>query len=415
MYYLPGTEGNGVTGTSTTVGGSPSADSNFSGGTDAPTGIDGSTSLETGESTFDIAADQWEDNRTTALDAIRDVVNSEYGLFWIARDGTMTFKNRAWIFKEVTTSSTVTFNGTHTGQNTEMSLSDIANYIVVEYTPRNTLSTGVIAKAVKTIAVPGSTGATRVHRRQGWPAQGVTPQNTEDTIDAGTTIARLPYVEPDTGRFIGAQTRIFPRKTTDYTVNDAEDGSGFDYTTTSPQRITMSLVDLGSAIEITFTNTATGTLYVRDLQIRGTGVVAFDAEQIIRADQTSIDAYAKRAISYKLPLYSDRALAEALAEYLLSRRKDAFTRTRDITLDGVVDIGGTCVFCIEIGDLVTITEPQTQISAQKHMVAGIEYNISDLGQAPATRFFLRRMDDVTYWILGDSTYSLLGETTRLGL
>jgi hypothetical protein len=63
---------------------------------------------------------------------------------------------------------------------------------------------------------------------------------------------------------------------------------------------------------------------------------------------------------------------------------------------------------------VTITETQAQISASKHMVIGFNIDLSVQRTSNIT-LNLKKVDDTTYWILGDATYGVLGSTTRLAI
>src|SRR5262249_35359132 len=62
------------------------------------------TNYHTGVSTLDVAADRWTADRTTALDAIAESAGSEFGRFFVQRDGTPTFYDRNWFFQPISTS-----------------------------------------------------------------------------------------------------------------------------------------------------------------------------------------------------------------------------------------------------------------------------------------------------------------------
>ena len=66
------------------------------GGADGPAGL---FDYEASTVTLDEIGATWEQDRTSGLRAIQDVVDSEgTALFWAAGDGTLTFKNRDWLF-----------------------------------------------------------------------------------------------------------------------------------------------------------------------------------------------------------------------------------------------------------------------------------------------------------------------------
>ncbi len=315
----------------------------------------------------------------------------------------------------------LTLDGEHYMQYSEINVDRVANYITVSYIPRSDLTAGVVAKADNAIRVPPQTGGKRWTRRKGWPGQGTTPYDigggvTETVLTPAAGIHPLPYVNPANGRFMAARNIIMPERGTDFTLNEEADGSGsFDYTVSEPQRVTLSMVESGSGLDITFTNTAIGNLYVRDFQVRGTGIVNYDAEQIIRADETSLGLYGQRMYTYRIPLDSGRIFAEAVAHYLLSRFKTPSTETDVVDLGYMDKVGAVNLFGLEIGDVIALSEDQTGISAHKLLIMGMAYDIPQGGRAPSVQLFTRRISDQTYWILGDSTYGVLGETTRLGI
>ena len=401
----PGTYANSVSlsesATNVTVSGAT-----LSGGTDEPSGL---TSLEAGKQTFTVAGDLWAEESTRAIHAISDCVYSEYGLFWVARDGTLTFKNREYEFAAPQTAATLTIDGHHTQQYGAIDEMRIKNRIVVNYQPRvKDVSNTVVAQASSIITVPGTSGTERYNRAQGYVGT-TTSDPTLDTLTAGDKLVRLPFRDVDTGVVIGATDLVTPVPNTDFTISEFYDGTGVDYTTLG--YVDISMIATGAGVEVSFVNTATGNLYVRDFQVRGKAIVAFDDVQEIREDTTSITNYGRREYTYSLPLESDAVFPESLATYLLSRYK---TPSYTVSMLGFIDddANGTSVLSVEIGDIVTVSETQTGVSGLKYLVTGIEYDISGSGADVRTTFYVRPLDDVTYWILGDGTYGVLGSTTR---
>lgn len=385
----------------------------FSGGSDAPAGL---IDFPAGEQVFPLAADRWSEELTTGRDALRDVLDSEYGYLWVARDGTLTFRARSWEFARTAAAPVLTVSGTATGLDGALDEDRIFNRIIVTYVPRGTEDPGVIARAQKPIRVPGKSGITlplngRWNRAIGYIGDSAagTPQTTPP--QPGHRLVRLPFVQPESGQVIGARDVIAPVPGTDFTVNEIEEGTGFDYTASG--RITISMAVTGTGVELTFQNTAWGSLFVRDLQVRGTAIIAYDEQQAIREDDSSIAAYGKRTLRYGIPLETGEIFAEAVADYLLGRHKaPAYTVDR-LTFDGPLAVGGVSVLSVEIGDVIVLSEDQTGIGGQRYLVRGVEYAAA--GETVRVTFRLKRLDDVTYWILGDTTYGALGSTTRLAL
>jgi hypothetical protein len=376
--------------------------STLSGGSDAPAGL---LSIDDGIQEFPYAGDQWREAETNAFRCIQDVTFAEYGFFYVARDGTITWQDKNWFFERSNVAATLTLqDGTH-GVETKGRLSgdDVNNRITVTYAPRIEESTGVIARAGNTIQVPGKSGIDRSTPEVDAP---------EDAV-----VIRLPFIELDTGTITGAKDHIHPVPNTDYTVNEASDGSGVDYTTLG--NLTMSTIITATGLEITFKNTATGDLYVFDLQVRGTALISRDQQEIIEKDDTSITAYGRMDYDYNVPFYSTRTFSQLLAEYFLGRFKDPVYRVASITLaDGQpYTLGGINIFELEIGDTIDLSEGQTGVSSNKFLITGIDTAIPDPagGQWATITLFLQDMEEVTYWLLGETNFSELGETTVLAL
>jgi hypothetical protein len=77
-------------------------------------------------------------------------------------------------------------------------------------------------------------------------------------------------------------------------------------------------------------------------------------------------------------------------------------------------IGTTPILDIEIGDVIAVNDYQLAISGQKYLVSGMTYDVG-ADKTMEVSFSLQPLQDVTFWILGDSTYGVLGTTTRLGV
>jgi len=359
------------------------------------------SSYEAGDETFTIAADKWNSNDTNGVSAIQDVVDSEQGLFWIARDGTVTFKARNYLFKQPTVASSLTVNSEHTDFDAVMDQEQIANRVEVEARPRAQLASAVVAESKAAITVPGQSGTAR------W-------NGTVVLSGGGSTTVKLPFTDATTGKPCGATSLVLPLvANTDYMINDLADGSGFDYTTAA--NCTFSYVVNGANIEITITNNALGPLFITRLQVRGVAVVTYDPQVFAVEDATSQDAYGKRVISVKLPLASTVQYAQALAEYTLGRYKDPAFRINAISFGGQNLIGATKLYSLEIGNILVLTDYQSAVTSQKYMITGIAVgNLTPRAPGEIT-FFIKRLDDVTYWISEDATYGVLGTTTRLGV
>jgi hypothetical protein len=166
----------------------------LSGGLDYPTSP--APSIQTGKQTFDVAGDQWSSDRTNGLTAIQQVTVSEQGRFWVARDGTITFKNRDYALTLITQAVAITLNADPIQIRGGLTLEDIYNVVRVQYTPRAQLAVGVVASATGKIEVPGRTGYDR------WSPTGIIFNN--------ANMVKLPFTDPATGQPMGAKSIITP-------------------------------------------------------------------------------------------------------------------------------------------------------------------------------------------------------------
>ncbi len=391
---LPGAIGNSYTLVKSSAALSISG-ATFSGGADYPASP--APSYETGKTSFDYAGDTWA--QTDIRTVIDDITRSEWGLCWAARDGTILWKNRDHLFSRVAAAPALALDSQPYAEG-EQTDEDIYNSVQVRYVPRATLSSGVIAKATSVIQAPGQSGKER------WNGTVVLP-------GGGAVIVKLPFTDPATGQPMGALSLMTPlTPTTDWTANEARDGSGPDYTGNA--NLSFSMVVNGGACEVSIKNTALGPLYVTKLQVRGVGLVRYHPITVASEDATSQSTYLKRVLEVDLPLPVDQNFAAALADYLLGRYKDAYFRVRCLDFGAMQSVGGVVLFSLEIGDVITLSDHQMGLSGAKYLIAGVEYGLKPGGVSQIT-FNVRRLDDVTYWILEDSTYGALGVTSRAGI
>lgn len=364
-------------------------------------GSGGLTLADTGILTLEVAADRWNAAETNAMTALQDIVDSEQGLLWGHAPGGLTFRNQQYLFTRAGVAPALVIDDQMSDLDGGLSVDTVWNRVTVTYTPRGTTSSGVIAKANNVIEVPGVWGSERY--------------NPSDPVTAGMVVVRIPAVDPGTGRLVGIESVELPLVAgVNYTVNDRQDGSGFDYTASG--RITTSVAVTGTELEVSFKNTAGGSLYVRGLTINGTAFIAYDEQQVLLDDATSQAAYGRRPVAVNLPFPSQNAFtfAQLLAGYLLSRYKDPAYEVNALTFQAVAEIGGVHLYSLGIGSVIQVTETQTGLSGAKFMIAGLSLT-AEAGQRPVLTWRLRSLDNTTYWILEHATYGLLGTTTRLAL
>jgi len=378
----------------------------MSGGVDEPAGL---IDFDTGQRTIDIAGDTWRDDTTNALTAITEVAESEWGYFWCARDGTLTFRDNLYPFNLANRAADLELNEEHNYQDTVMSAEDIINRAVVSYVPRGSTTSGVIARAQQILAVPGrgTVGSTSSNYQRWNPSDDVTQA-------FGSRTYTIPYVDVSTGQIVGARSLVLPLVPgTDYSVYDTQDKSGYNYT--NSKRVKFSLAVTGGGIEVHMTNTATGTLYVHDLQVRGVGVIAYDPLNLVIDDAVSQEDYGRRVHDVSIPLQIDGgdAFAEQVGRLLLARWAIPLARVPAVYFEGVETVGAVNLYTIEVGSVVEVTETQTALSAERHRVLGMAYSLHEKA-APRITFLLAPLTSNTYLTLDDPVLGRLDQN-RLAL
>lgn len=367
------------------------------GGADGPAGL---FDYEASTVTLDEIGATWGQDRTSGLRAIQDVVDSEgTALFWAAGDGTLTFKNRDWLFTRQAEAANLTLDGEMQQANVSVSLADITNRVTVRYRPRNTRATGIIAQSTGIVSVPGTglSGSSLVKNER---------HNQSDNLPNpdNTAFARLSYVDTETGQVIGAEDLTLPLVAgTDFTVNDSGDGTGFDYT--NSKRVLFSVAATGSGVDVTMQNSAMGTLYVKDLQVRGTAIIQYDPLDVTVEDTTSITNYGLQETTFGLPFTATNThmFAPILARYLLRRNANPTSYQEPLSFRNVTEVDGTNLYSLDIGDILDVTETQTAISGRRLLITGVGGSIGQ-GNVATLQWHTWRLDDATYGIWDDDTF-----------
>lgn len=367
-------------------------------GEDAPAGL---IDFEADRRVLNVVGGEWRSGETNAMSAVQEVVESAGGLFWVARDGTLVYRSLDWLLTRASQPSALVIDDSANELSGQMALDDVLNVVTATVIDRREIVDGIIAQAPELIAAPGRWGQEPVER---WSKNA--------PAEPGVVTLRLPYVNPDTGRLVAALSVAHPVAGTDYTVNDREDGTGFDYT--NHGLLTFSIVPAGGELELTISNRALGTLYVRNLQIRGRRFTDAREVQITRMNEDSIALYGRRApLALNLPFTISLPWAESYATYLLDRYSEPAFRALMLNFENPIDLGGRSVYEIELGDVIELTETQTATSG-KYLVTGASYMLSARGEH-RVMLNVRALDEKTYWVLGDPVYGVIESTARVGV
>lgn len=369
----------------------------LSGGVDYP---DGLLDVEAGLRALSQAGEDWSED-TNALSALTEIAQAEFGLLWVAPDGTLTFRDRDYLFLRATAAPDLTLNDDHNIQFATLSVDDVKNRVVVTYTPYAELPGVVVARAQEPICVLSS----RVKK----PYKRWNPSD-DITSERGLSIVRLNYIDVETGQIASATDLEQPLTPgSDYRVHYGKAGVGIDWS--GKGWVGFALALTGSGVEVHLTNNQSRHLWVHGLQVRGTARVKYDPITIVIEDVDSQAEYGRRELPFHIPLLSDniRDYAVLLGQYLLGRSKSPFLRVGLVGFSGVEQVGGVDVYGITIGDVIQASETQTGVSGQTFLVIGLQYAFAQ-EQPPQALFYLARLDDIPYGIYDDPELGVYNQT-----
>jgi hypothetical protein len=375
------------------------------GGVDGPVGA---ISADDGILTFDYAGDTWIEGDTNALTGGADLADSEFGLLFAKKDGTITFENQQYEFEQTNSTPEMVCDDAHSGQTGSLTKANIINRATISYQPRAVLASGVIAKANAPFFITGVAQDIVTPR---WNSY----ETTKNPVGTGERTVVLPYVTDATGNLVGGIAIEQPLVAgTDYELWGTKDKTGPEVTDKKLIKFALALV--GSGVQVQMRNTVNRWGWVHDLQVRGKALYRQNTTQDIREDSTSRSAYGLRPYEFTLPFPSAdiENFAEVLAWYFINRFKDPLYIVDTISFRGTEAVGGVSVFSLDIGDVIDLSETQTAVANFKMMILGIETLFPENDVHEVT-FLVTRLNSDTYWELGVVGFSELGETTVLAL
>ena len=191
-----------------------------------------------------------------------------------------------------------------------------------------------------------------------------------DTLGSGTILGAAPTLlwtlsesNSNSPEFSAGQVRIYTAisnvgvdawsdlvATTDYTANDAADGSGTDRTSS----ISIATVKKSQSVKITVTNGHSGTVYLTKLQARGNQLSAKDKVSVGAEDSTSQATYGKRTFPHPGSFMPDTQEIQDWADFHVSVWKDPVPLLRLTFAANRSTAALTDAYSRELSDLVTV-------------------------------------------------------------
>ena len=324
-------------------------------------------SIDAGRSTFAYAADTWLSG-IPALDALRQLAESERGRFFVDRAGKLVFYNRHHALAKVTADAT--FADNMEGLDYVYG-ADVINRIGVSILPR---SIGAPGTTLWTLAAP----------------QKINPG------EAGTCQIIIHYRDAD-ARPLGALSAITPAPFFDYLANTLADGTGQDRT--AQIAVTLSEFSASAAV-LTLRNLGTDIAYLQaGARLRGTPIIQGDPITLQQTDWASVSLHGLNTLTLNLPALGSLEDADQLARFELTRRKDSRGQVRRIQVSSANLL--TQVLARTLFDRITVTETQTDHSAGYFIIA--EEHTVDLGSARhEVSWLLESAAANAFWIVSTS-------------
>ena len=222
---------------------------------------------------------------------------------------------------------------------------------------------------------------------------------------------------------VAALSTVAPVSGTDYIFNTEEDESGSNITSD----LSVTAVYGANGVDYTLENTGAITGYVTQLHARGKGVYIYRPVEILREDEALVANDGARTLNMDLPYQDDPLQTADIATALLAKYKQKYTTIQSLTLianrnDTTIasntlnypDFLLNAFMDLQVGDKVKVKASSVGIE-QDCFIQSIDFTITS-GDIVTYTYGLQDSMYETYdaWILGDSTYGVLGTTTILG-
>ena len=348
--------------------------------------LDGSAaySFEVGKQTLAYVGDvSGSENTIRAQQFCRDIVAAEMGgRFWYdTRNGKFLFHHRQ---RDINPTITVTLDGDDFEDFIYIDQGTVYNHATVHYYPRSIgTPLSVVWSSPTILSVPAK--------------------------DTKTLTAR--YQDPDeTNVKIAAKDYIMMVRGVDYIANRNADGSGVDETA----NVYVNAEFSAQSAKITLVNNKKRTVHFTTLQVRATPVKTFERQSITLTDTESITNYDPQYTTRTLKYVDDEEDVRDFAGTLIGQYGTPITRFESITFIG--NKSGTRMaqaLLRTIGDAVTLQF--ADVSHDKnYIIVGERHRIQAGGEhTHECTWILKPADNAIYWVLDETGYTELDETTRL--
>lgn len=328
-----------------------------------------SYSLDTGRETFSYAGDNWSEG-ITVTNAVTNTIDAERGKGHFSRTGAFTFWNRHRMLTDYTVDATYTDTDFI---NCEYVFGDmVQNVVTVRFNPR-TIGDGLEILWQLDEPVSMNKGTEKKIRAR------FTEQGSDSSI-SGTDIVVPTELNGDL---------VFSSGTAQLITYEA-DSRGF-----------------------TMVFRADVDCVISTLIVRGRKLTSYNTVEVESRDGESVFKYGLRETTINAPLIDEENVAQAIADYEVSRRKDERGEVRSITFVNKSTSILSAMLTRAIGDRIRLTENQLGHTGD-YFIIGETHTVSNGQKQHEARFFLESASSNQYWLVGVTGFSEVGTNTKAG-
>lgn len=356
-----------------------------------------STTFGTGIDTYVFALDHSPEEGAGVLQEFQRIAKSEVGNIYVKGNSTaggeLVFESRT--DRAGKNTNLATFNNSMYEMEAGRSRDDVVSRLQVVSHPKRKDSSNVVLFTLRDPNV-----------------------SSDSAISLGAGEAKsivCPYTDPNNrAQRIGAVSTsgVPPVATTDYTFFANADGTGTDLTASLGVSATFG----ATAAFVTLTNnSATSSGFVTFLQLRGPGI--YDEQDVIaeQISTTAEAAFGEQTLTYDMPYQSDPDVAAGASQYFLALLESQITNVPGIAIRASSSSTlMTQALAREPGDRIGIAEAATGLTTSTGYF--IQSCVGEVlpGGILTMRWGLSPASQQTFWLLGLTGSSEVGETTYVG-
>jgi hypothetical protein len=213
----------------------------------------------------------------------------------------------------------------------------------------------------------------------------------------------IPYLDDITERRVSGENIITPVAGTDYKMSSFSNNNGSDLNAS----LTMTPTAGSNTLSAVFVNNSLVKGYVNSVQVRGNKIKVSEKVGSNAIDDTSVNAYGEKSITYNMPYQSYSVFGQAVADEIVRRYKDpssnisgvGFVANRTATLMSYA-------LTIGISSRITVVETVTGVDGD-FFVNGYDYELQPGNVLRLTWTLERAFNTVQFFTIDDATFGAI--------